>query len=92
MTITPNEAKGNICFAVSVSKIAKPTAAHIHKAAAGQSGPPVVTLAEHNGSWNGCVTAEADVIKDIKQNPASYYFNVHNAEFPDGAMRGQLAK
>jgi hypothetical protein len=25
-------------------------------------------------------------------NPAAYYVNVHTADYPDGAIRGQLAK
>lgn len=91
VSITIDEKQGKVCFEVNVKDIGKPTAAHIHKAATGQSGPPVVPLAENNGTWNGCATADAALIKDIKQHPANYYFNVHNAEFPDGALRGQLS-
>jgi hypothetical protein len=29
---------------------------------------------------------------DIIKNPGNYYVNVHNAEFPKGAIRGQLVK
>ena len=30
------------------------------------------------------------VVADILANPEDYYVNVHNAEFPSGAIRGQL--
>jgi len=44
------------------------------------------------GSSKGCVSAGADQIKDIRQNPQNFYVNFHNADFPDGAVRGQLSK
>ncbi|MBS1786273.1 MAG: CHRD domain-containing protein [Acidobacteria bacterium] len=31
-------------------------------------------------------------INDIMKNPGNYYVNVHTAEFPNGAIRGQLGK
>ena len=37
-----------------------------------------------------CVAAPAATITLIKNNPHLFYVNVHNAEFPGGAARGQL--
>ena len=87
-------AKGQVCYDLMVEKIAPATMAHIHKGAAGASGPPVVTLDKPgaDGKSKGCATASADVIKDIEANPGNYYVNVHNAEFGGGAIRGQLSK
>ncbi|HXG63850.1 MAG TPA: CHRD domain-containing protein, partial [Blastocatellia bacterium] len=58
------------------------------------AGPPVVTLKapSESGSVKDCADAAADLIKEIRQNPANFYINVHNSEFPDGAVRGQLSK
>jgi hypothetical protein len=86
---------GEVCFLLKVSKIALPaTAAHIHKAPAGSPGPVVVGLTAPNakGLSVGCVAADRQLIKDIIQNPEEYYVNVHNADFPAGAVRGQLSK
>jgi hypothetical protein len=91
--ITLNQGQGEICFEPSVAHIAAATAAHIHAVAAGQAGDVVVTLSPPpEGSSKNCVSAAEDVIKRIRQNPESFYVNVHNAEFPNGAVRGQLSK
>ena len=92
-TITLNPGKGEVCYELMVDKIATANAAHIHSGAVDKAGPPILTLkAPANGSSKECTTLERDKIMDIIKNPASYYVNVHNAEFPDGAVRGQLGK
>jgi hypothetical protein len=92
--VTLNQGKGQICFELTVANIAAATAAHIHTGVAGQAGGVAVTLSPPpaNGSSNNCVSADAELIKKIRQNPENYYVNVHNAEFPNGAVRGQLSK
>ena len=94
-TIKLNQGKGEVCFELSVSNIITASAAHIHEAPAGQAGPVVVTLTPPpaDGSSSGCVSGVSeDLIKRIRQNPENFYVNVHNADFPDGAIRGQLSK
>jgi hypothetical protein len=91
-TITLNQGKGEVCYSITVADIATPTMAHIHTGAAGASGPPVVTLFTGDGPLSGCVSADADLIKAIRQNPEGYYVNVHTADFTAGAVRGQLSK
>jgi hypothetical protein len=77
------------------------TDAHIHNAAAGSNGGIQVNvglssgeLAITNGSGsitkNG-VNVPADRAAAILGNPANFYFNVHTALNPDGAIRGQLS-
>ncbi len=82
-----------ICYALTVSNIATATAAHIHRGAPGVAGPIVVELsAPSSGSATGCATdIAADLIAAIVANPRNYYVNVHNAMYPAGAVRGQLA-
>ena len=86
--ISLNYGQGQVCWEVSYQGIAAPVAAHIHSAPAGVNGPVVVPLNPINF---GCVTVENGLIKAIIQNPELYYVNVHNADFPGGALRGQLS-
>lgn len=81
-----------VCYDISVSKIAAATMAHIHEGASDVAGPVVLTLMTpgSNGKSKGCVDAEAALIERIRNSPEMFYVNVHNAEFPDGAVRGQL--
>ena len=92
--ITLNQGQGEVCFELTVQDIAPATAAHIHRGTADVAGPVVVGLAPPtDGSSSGCVTGvDRDLIKAIRQNPSDYYVNVHNADFPPGALRGQLSK
>lgn len=91
--ITIVDATDNVCWDVNVRDIAPATAAHIHRGAAGASGPPVVTLeAPTDGSNEGCVSAPGALADEIEANPAAFYVNVHNAEYPNGAVRGQLGR
>jgi len=91
--ITLNQGQGEICFELTVEGIASATAAHIHVGGVDVAGPVVVGLTPPtNGSSSGCTNVDPDLIKAIRKNPASYYVNVHNADFPAGAIRGQLSK
>ena len=91
--ITINPGLREICYELEVMNIAPATAAHIHVAPAGQAGPVVVTLAPPtSGSSSGCAMVSRELAKAILMNPELYYVNVHNAQFPAGAVRGQLSK
>ena len=92
-TVTVNAGKRQVCYTLSVRNIDPATAAHIHEAPAGVAGPVKVTLrAPTTGRSSGCVTVTRALALDILKDPADYYVNVHNAAFPTGAVRGQLAK
>jgi hypothetical protein len=90
-SITVNPGRGIICYSLEVDGIAAAGAAHIHEAPAGAAGPVVVGLeAPASGSSSGCTTVSRSLAIDIIRNPSDYYVNVHNADFPGGALRGQL--
>jgi len=81
-----------VCFTLKVKDVAALTAAHIHQGAKGVTGPVVVDLFAGTVKRKGCVTTTAETAAAIRKNPREFYVNVHNAEFPAGAVRGQLQK
>ena len=92
-TITVNAGRGEICFDLSVDEIAPATAAHIHVGDASVAGPVVVGLTPPtDGSSSGCRDVDRALARAIRKRPSNYYVNVHNAEFPAGAVRGQLER
>ena len=83
----------DVSYSVITSGLGTITAAHIHAGAAGQSGPPEIDLSPSfvNGTATGVVSASAGDIAAVVGNPAGYYVQVHTVDFPQGALRGQLA-
>ncbi|HNX50750.1 MAG TPA: PKD domain-containing protein [Thermoanaerobaculaceae bacterium] len=76
-----------------VNNITSPTGARIHSGRARQSGGVLVDLQPSftDGVATGRVTLDAATASTILTHPEDTYFNVPNADFPDGALRGQLA-
>lgn len=87
-----NQGQGEVCFEISVSDVANAGPAHIHVGASGVAGGVVVPLTGNvSSSPSGCVIGvDENLIKAIRQGPSGYYVQVHNPDFPAGAVRGQL--
>src|SRR5262245_47043992 len=105
-----NDASGNVSsatamFAVNLTGFPAGTPiniAHIHQAAAGQSGnvvvstsvaPGEVNLANGTGSFSRSgIAVTPDIASQLLSNPAGFYFNVHSTLNPGGVARGQLVR
>ncbi|HWS58762.1 MAG TPA: CHRD domain-containing protein [Actinotalea sp.] len=85
--LTINPGLGEVCWSIEVSGVAPILAAHIHVAPSTLPGPVVVPLNPYTG---GCTTVDPEVTRAIVKDPSAYYVNVHNADYPAGALRGQL--
>ena len=85
---------GQICYDLNdIRGIGPITAAHIHRGAPGVNGPPVFTLKRANeGGYKGCSDSAEWTQDRIENNPSAFYVNVHTAEYPNGAIRGQLRR
>ncbi len=90
--ITVSDEFEQICWDLDqIRGIGPITAAHIHHGAAGTNGPPVFTLHRSDeGRYQGCASGSEWTQHRIEGNPDMFYVNVHTAEYPAGAIRGQL--
>ncbi|KQY89889.1 CHRD domain-containing protein [Brevundimonas sp. Root1423] len=84
--------RSRFCYLLEVDGIAPAQLAHIHRSPAGESGGPIVVHLEAptDGDSERCIAIDPAVARSLLQSPADYYVNVHNAEHPGGAVRGQL--
>lgn len=95
-----------LCYTLTVEKIAlvpvgSGMAAHIHEGLRDTNGPVVAVLAgPEDGNAADCLTegetgkfptGESGIVQRILDNPAQFYINVHNPDFPSGAIRGNLS-
>lgn len=88
-----NRKNGMFCYNVHAHQIGNPTAAHIHHGKKGEAGPVVIPLQyAGDGIFGGCMTVDSHLLEKISKHPRHYYVNVHTAEYPAGAIRGQLRR
>ena len=81
-----------VFYAITSANTSTPTVSHIHRGGADVSGPVVIDFRPvfRNGAASGVVSADATLINEILATPSNFYVNVHTADFPSGAIRGQL--
>jgi hypothetical protein len=83
--------RANVCYTLTVENIEPATAAHIHLGLRDEAGPIVAPLEPPTGgSSKACVEIPRALSLELREHPGRYYVNVHNEEFPNGAIRGQL--
>lgn len=86
---------GEIFFFVNTEGLTSPLTVELHKVARGDTdGPVVATLAEGatHDDPAGNFFIERSLARDLNRNPSSYYILVRSADFPAGALRGQLER
>lgn len=96
-TVYIDPPSGSVGWNLTYADIAAPTAMHIHVGSAGVAGPVVVgmgvaTLGGAGTLINRTAGVAVATLNDILADPVGYYVNIHNADFPAGAVRGQLVE
>jgi len=96
-TVVFDSTHQNITVTITVANLGSPiNNFHIHENPFGVAGQVRVDLIGlggqfNNGTMTGTFPIAADVAARMLANPANFYVNVHTAQFPGGAIRGQLA-
>lgn len=91
--IAINDSTNQVCTDLEVRNINAVTAAHIHEGRAGVNGPPVITLdAPDDEDSDDCDTVSDALVDALRRNPSAFYVNVHTADYPNGAIRGQIVE
>lgn len=93
--LTLGAKSGTLCFFAETTNVAAPlTAVHLHRGGSGETGDPVLQLYGRSPAddpdVSNCFNLDEALIKEISRNLGNYYIDIHNEEFPDGAIRGQL--
>jgi hypothetical protein len=88
LTVDPQSRR--ICYDFTLTNVATPRMAHIHKGTRADNGPSVVTLFTGPGDMRDCLTWTEKWVNAIAADPSGFYVNLYTTEFPDGALRGQL--
>ena len=94
--------QGTVCYELDVEGIAEPVepapglgSAHIHLVATGGIAVDLETDFQPDKSdefkASGCVEVDSALLQAIVENPDQYYVNIHNVEFPGGALSGLLS-
>jgi hypothetical protein len=87
-----------LCFEFEAKKLDSIIYGAIHKGAEGELGKEKVTLLddpagiEGTGAYEGCVkNVKAKLLEKIAAKPEAFYADLDTMDYPDGAVRGQLA-
>jgi hypothetical protein len=92
--VTLGRKTGTLCFFADTTNISTPlTVVHLHRGFAGQAGQVIADLhgpSATDPDVSGCLNLGSALIRDIMKDPGNYYIDIHNQEFPEGALRAQF--
>jgi hypothetical protein len=90
--ISINTTTNQLCTDLEVRSIGSVTSVNVYRGGAGAQGEPIsrIERPDDNDSWD-CKPIGDALAREIESNPSDFYVEVRTEEFPNGAIRGQLA-
>ena len=90
--VTVSDELGQVCYDLNDERnLGTVTAVMLHRGSAGTNGPMIANFDrnEQNG-YQDCLDTPDWVQGFIEADPTGFYVMVHTADYPNGAVRGQL--
>lgn len=93
--LTINESTGAVATNARSSGLTGASATHLHLAAAGANGSPILSMSQPNATttpelWSASGTLSATQLTAYMAN--QLYLNIHTTAYPDGEIRGQIVR
>jgi CHRD domain len=87
-----HHATHELCTDLEVRSLGRVTSAQLYRGGPGAVGEPVSRMERprDDDSWDCKQIGEA-LAQEIESNPSAFYVEIRTEEFPNGAIRGQLA-
>ncbi|MDQ3642025.1 MAG: CHRD domain-containing protein [Actinomycetota bacterium] len=94
VALDTNPGNNQLCLTLTLPGNTPVSAVHLHSGTLGVSGRVVATFNAPPAAGDArlCVTATDQLMKEIRQEPGSYYVEVHTTDPLNGTLRGQLTK
>lgn len=87
--------QGKLCYRFSTRRIYYAWSVQLHKGERGSDGPVLFDFRwpGWDSRWSDCATGlSSEMLRELVDNPGSFYVDVHTCEHWFGAIRGQLAR
>ena len=89
LNLKPSQHK--ICYELSASNVATVSSIQVHSGGIYRVGPMVLEMKTATQDlMKGCQNLDPELAMDIIHTPENYCVTIVNAEFPHGALRGQI--
>jgi hypothetical protein len=96
-TITLDDVTGDLSWDITYANISAPTAMHIHGPGGSAGSGAGVYIGLNVATSGGAGTLISSLthgtlseVTDVLNDPTDFYVNIHNGDFSQGAIRGQL--
>jgi hypothetical protein len=92
LLVYPDE--GRLCYRFTTARIYYAWSVQLHRGARGSDGPVVFDFRwpGWDSRWSDCANVSSELLRELVDDPGSFYVDVHTCEHWFGAIRGQVTR